>query len=139
MLNKMEALEMFMFKYVAILSVLLITNSSYAAEPYKVGDIFYCVETEMLFAPSKSVEYIFIPERDLERFMFKIVDKQTLSFGEGARTATVTNAPFLGSAINSLEAKDGNKNIILNSYYEFKEVIIKERFQYMITAECEKI
>ena len=132
MLNEMKALEMFMFKYLTILSTLLISNASYASEPYKVGDVFYCVEKEKVFKPTKEHELFFMPERDLEKFLFKVVDKQTLSFGEGAHTAKITRM-----SDRTIIAEDLQKRIFFwdNIY---NEVEINGAFAFMISAECER-
>ena len=133
MLSEIRLQEIYMLKYLIILSTLLISNFSYAAEPYRVGDIFYCIEKAQVFKSSKDHKIRERPAFSLGKFMFKIVDEETLSFGEDAlRTAKITSL-----SDRTIQAEDVIKRVfVFDGYYT--HVNINAAGSGITSAECQR-
>lgn len=129
----MKILEMFMFKYVFMISAFIAASLSNAAEPYRVGDVFYCIEKAKVFKSSKDHKIGEFPSLALKKFMFKIVDEETLSFGEDSlRTAKITSM-----SERIIKAEDVIKRVFFFDGY-YTHVNINAAGSGITSAECER-
>jgi len=122
-----------MFKYGFLISAFMAASLSHAAEPYRVGDVFYCVEKARVFKSSKGHKIGEIPSLALDKFMFKIVDEDTLSFGEDAlRTAKITSM-----SDRIIQAEDVIKRVYFFDGY-YTHVNVNAAGAGITSAECQR-